>query len=498
MYRRAVRNTAAHFCGIGVQTLITLGLLLVATAYLAPADVGSYSLLLLTVTLAAYLVLTPANSALQRFYHAPDFQDHRDDLLGKLFILLVAKSLLLAALFLWFSTPLCLLLFGDLTRLPLVRLFAGLLLATPLPVLPVQVLVLSQRVRLSALTTLAGTAAGAATAIVLLVHSRTGVAALVYGQIVSYTVQTAIALPGYLKRARWRGSWNVLRRPLGWGYPQLPSAYSELAVNSGDRYLITLFMGVGAVGIYDLGYRLSSLVSIALIEPAKRGLLPMILKLESDPDSQRTFIARITTWFYCVGGLLALAVALFAKEVIQLAVRNPAFHGAWVIVPVIAFAYLQHGLGEFVGYGLVMRRRSRTIFTNLAICAAVNVVLNLLLIPLYGLHGAAAATLACYVVWNELKMWGSRREYDLRFDRGRLRRVTFVWWALAGSVLLLGQSWGLGVLVPVKAAALAAYPAALWLVGFFSQEDLATAREGVVKLRRDGWRATLEEWRRAA
>ena len=70
----------------------------------------------------------------------------------------------------------------------------------------------------------------------------------------------------------------------------------------------------------------------------------MIYQREHNPEAQKHFIVSVATYYYLVGTFMALGLSLLAKEVIRLMASQPEFWGAWVIVPIIAFSYLQHGL----------------------------------------------------------------------------------------------------------------------------------------------------------
>jgi O-antigen/teichoic acid export membrane protein len=265
---------------------------------------------------------------------------------------------------------------------------------------------------------------GAVTTVYFLMVRHTGVYALVYGQIVQLSLVTLATWPFLIISANAKPSWSVLREPLLWGYALLPGAYSDLVIQLGDRYFLATLANVSLVGLYDLGYRISSIISMLLINPAKRGLHPLILKKEANPDEQRKFIRISAEHFYMIGTFVAVAVSLFGRDLVVLLSSDERYHRAWIIIPIISFAYVQHGMGHFFNYGIVMAKRWGYDSMNLFVSAAVNVVLNILLIPSYGILGAAAATLVCYLVWNSLKLYFSSKFYQLRFNLSRLILIT--------------------------------------------------------------------------
>jgi O-antigen/teichoic acid export membrane protein len=92
--------------------------------------------------------------------------------------------------------------------------------------------------------------------------------------------------------------------------------------------------------------------------------------------------------------------------------------------------------------------------------AAVNVVLNLVLIPRYGMMGAAVATIAAYTTMFAGMSWWSQRIYHVPYQWRRV--VTAV---LAGIALtVVGKLIG-GL--PVAVLLSLAYPVALLPLGFY-------------------------------
>jgi O-antigen/teichoic acid export membrane protein len=166
-----------------------------------------------------------------------------------------------------------------------------------------------------------------------------------------------------------------------------------------------------------------------------------------------------------------------------------------VIIPVIAFSYVQHGLGNFVGWGLVMKNKSYHISANIIAAAAVNIGLNFVLIPRWGILGAAFATLASYIVWNTLKMYFSARFYDLRFEVGRLLHVTAVGVGIYGLSLLTVQGESLILDAAIKLLLLASFPFVIVWSGFFHEREKVFIKKTLRTLRQEGIRATVRKAR---
>jgi O-antigen/teichoic acid export membrane protein len=182
--------------------------------------------------------------------------------------------------------------------------------------------------------------------------------------------------------------------------------------------------------------------------------------------------------------MFALGLSLFAKELTHLLTSEQAYRDAWLIVPIITFSYVQHGLGYFLNWGVVLRNRSLLSSLNLTVAAVINILLCAAVIPWGGAIGAAAATLISYLVWNGLKAFYSARLHDLRFDWRRIGLATL----LALVLLPLGlhglglHSWGI---LGWKACLLVSYPMFLLATHYFSGSDRELMQQAAAGL----WRA---------
>ena len=101
--------------------------------------------------------------------------------------------------------------------------------------------------------------------------------------------------------------------------------------------------------------------------------------------------------------------------------RNPAFHAAAPIIPVVALAYLLHGVFLLTSVGIGIARQARYYPMVTAAAATTNVAANLLLIPRFGAMGAAWATVLAYAVMAALGFTFSRRVFAIPFEGGRSR-----------------------------------------------------------------------------
>jgi O-antigen/teichoic acid export membrane protein len=186
-------------------------------------------------------------------------------------------------------------------------------------------------------------------------------------------------------------------------------------------------------------------------------------------------LARVATYAFAAFAAAALAVAALGPDLLRLMTpRNPAFHAAAPIIPVIALAYLLHGvfLLTSVGIGIARQARYYPIVTGAA--AAANVAANFALIPRFGAMGAAWATVLAYAVMAGLGHVFSRRVFPIPFEGSRLSRIAAAA-ALAYALQALIGGEGMAA-ASARAVALLAYPVTALALGTLRTDETQRLR----------------------
>ena len=118
----------------------------------------------------------------------------------------------------------------------------------------------------------------------------------------------------------------------------------------------------------------------------------------------------------CLAG--GVIIALCRVEIRLLSA--PRFYSAWEYIPTLTLAMIFSAFASFMGSVYVVTKRSIASFRTALWGALTNIVLNLLLIPILGIQGAAIATLASYLLCFAIRAVSARRMIPFRFCIGRM------------------------------------------------------------------------------
>jgi len=156
------------------------------------------------------------------------------------------------------------------------------------------------------------------------------------------------------------------------------------------------------VGIYNAALPIAGLMQIALASSATI-FMPVISELYSlrkYEDIRRTY-SIVTKWVFSIVFPVFLLIILFAKQIMWVLFGSEYVSGAMALC-ILAFGYLIASVVGPASSILVASGRTKVILVCYCVGAAANLFLNLFLIPIHGVNGAAIATASSYAFMNIL------------------------------------------------------------------------------------------------
>lgn len=197
---------------------------------------------------------------------------------------------------------------------------------------------------------------------------------------------------------------RVARNQIGdlWKYslPMTISKAASFVYRSADIFIILYFIGSDAVGAYGVAYAAARLV--LLFNTAFNFLgAPIASRLESEEGEQGMVDAHqpLIRWLVVASTAALLPFLLFPREFISFVYRPRYASGAGALT-VLAIGFAVHNVLGAQGNLLRGLGASRVLAINGIVAAVTNVALNLVLVPQYGITGAAVATTVSYLLMD--------------------------------------------------------------------------------------------------
>ena len=189
-------------------------------------------------------------------------------------------------------------------------------------------------------------------------------------------------------------SWTRLKEMLIYGLPLIPAAVASWVTISSDRFILQMFHDTAEVGLYSIAATLAS--GVALVTGAfQMSWGPFAFSIYRKKESLNVY-SKVFSLYALMFCFLGTAVSLFAPLLLRI-LTTPEYYKANSCVPFLAFSYIAIGATYVISIGSGIVKRSTPIAIGIFIGAAINIVLNFLLIPRYGKEGAAIATLISFI-----------------------------------------------------------------------------------------------------
>jgi O-antigen/teichoic acid export membrane protein len=191
---------------------------------------------------------------------------------------------------------------------------------------------------------------------------------------------------------RFQFHWSRLKEMLIFSAPLVPSGIAVFITLYIDRLMISHFLSLDDVGLFGIGYRFASMVGLVMVG-FQGALTPLIYANHSDEKTPRK-LAIIFRGFVAFSLLIFLSLCLFANEILYL-MTTPDYYPAAAIIIFLTPAILLSNMYIFAP-GIGIAKKTHLILYVNIVGATLNIILNWMLIPKFGISGAAIATLLSY------------------------------------------------------------------------------------------------------
>jgi O-antigen/teichoic acid export membrane protein len=457
--RRLGKHSAVYGLGGIVSRLIAVFLLPVYTRYLDREDLGAVGLVVALSAVLVTILRLGISSAFFRFYFDSKDAAHRLLVVRTSFWFTMASATVGLAAGALLAEPIAELL--GLSDANLVRAgFVGIWAQMNYEQLT-SLFRAEERSTAFVLASLANIGVTIAATLLLVVVWEQGALGVIVGNFAGTLAVYLALLTVHRVQLGLQFSRPLLREMNRFGIPLVPASLALIVVNFSDRFFLVHLANLAEVGLYEIGVRIAS--AMVLLLTAFRMAWPAFAySIEDDGEAKRTY-AFVLTYLVVIASWLALALGLLAPWLVRVLTQPEFYAGERVVAP-LAFGSVAYAAYIVMAIGVGRSKRTQFNWVITGVAAVVNIGLNLILIPPYGIMGAAVATVVAYGVMFIGMTWYAQRVFPTPYQWRRVLTAA----AAAVGLLLVGR--GLGGLAAAIGLTLA-YPVALVLLGFLLPEE---------------------------
>jgi O-antigen/teichoic acid export membrane protein len=467
--RELSKNLAVYGVGDVAIQIVSFLLVPIYVRYLSPADYGILGLLGAIEAGTKLLFRWGLDGSFMRFwYDCPD-QEGRQRLASTIFFFLLAVNAVLLGLSLVLAPFLSMRLLGAPGYTLALQLVLLNTCAIGFTFLPFHVLRIEQRTRDFSAITFARSAATLVLRITLVLGLHLGIWGVVIADVLVTCAVILWMLRLFAPLIRPMFSRPLLRQTLAFGLPRLPHALAQSIMAVGDRFILSRFATLAEIGVYSMSVSFG-LVPKLFLSAFETAWAPFYYATARETDGLRT-LAGVTTYAFAVLALLTAGLAATGADLLALVVGPDYAAGAGVVAWTAVGVFIQ-GVYLLTSIGLNVSGRTQYYPVSTFAGAACNVGLNFVLIPRFGIVGAAWANAAGYGVQAAIAYAFSQRFYPIAYEVGRLAKVGGAAAAAYAAALVIPAASPLAGLLLRGSTVLVVLATLLALTGFFRPEEL--------------------------
>lgn len=226
---------------------------------------------------------------------------------------------------------------------------------------------------------------------------------------------------------------------LKYGLPLVPNSLFLWLVNSSGRYFLTHLKGLTDVGLYSAGSTVANVMTLFFM-PISFVLFPVIARLweEKKPEEVARKITQANRWYLALAIPGACGLSFLAKPLMAI-LSSKEFAGGAEVILFLTIANLFYGIYQINFYGVLLLQKNLRLTGLFAVAGGFNIVLNLLMVPQFGLRGAALAMLCSFVFLALTVFTWARKELGFHFDWQGLVKILISALAMTGVLYLWRQ-----------------------------------------------------------
>jgi len=473
--RRITKNSFGFSIGMILTHAIGFFLLPIYTRYLTPEDYGIISIAAVVSAIFSIICIFGLGNAISRFFfdYCNDPYELRE-YLSTICITVLSVSFCLTIILYLFGEPFFAIFFPGVPLYP----YIGLALWTTFFGIPLNFAYYILRVRersfLYSFLNISKFIITTILIIIFVVIYLEGALGSLKGQLIAALVFFIVAFILLRNDLGLCFNFSKLKESFFFGLPIVPHELASWLSSMVDRIFLTQYTTLATVGLYSLGYQFGAILSF-ITTAINMAWVPYFFSTAKElGERARPTFALLTSYYMMFILFVALGIILFAEDVIYI-MTTPEYYGSVEVVPIIVLSFVFGGMYYMVVNQLFFLKRTAYVMYSTVIAAIINVCLNIILIPLYGMIGAGLATAVSYGCSFIFVYYFSNKLFPISYEYGRIFKICLLATLIYVFSLFI-PDWGMIVKFSIKSLLIGAYLIGLFICGIVTQEEIQAGK----------------------
>ena len=438
---KIVTNSALYSFTTLLQKGASFFLLPLYTAFLTPEDYGIVNVVTSVSSFLAVIIMMSLNGAATRFHYKNTDESYRKVLWGTITSIVFISSLGWGAVFFTLHRFLVDPFIGEIDFYPYAVIGLANTIITPLYLLFQSYLQARQEAFHYSINTFSHFLTQVGLAIVFIAVYKMGAVGMLLSNVITSLIFFIYVLFVYIPKIKIGIDKGVAKESFKYSLPLLPHQISIWSAGTMDRLFLNGYKGKAVTGVYSVGQQFGNVVG-TIAYSVNQAFVPWFFQMIEKGKEGFRKIEKMGVCAVIGYALIAFVISLFAPEILRVMVSEK-FREAWQIIPLITFAFVFHGV-YFFFINILFIKDTGWVFTVTLASMALDIILNILLVPILGFWGCGIACFMTYFSRSIFALFLSlKKNKDIRYNYGVMYGVplfllalSFIPWLLSSTPII--------------------------------------------------------------
>lgn len=208
-----------------------------------------------------------------------------------------------------------------------------------------------------------------------------------------------------------------LKESIKYGMPLIAFEFGSIILAYADRFLIQYYLGSNAVGFYSAGYNFTKQISFIFILPLGLALSPIYMNIWANKGEKevKIFLNKALNYYLLLAIPIIFGLSAMCKEVISF-IASAKYADSYLVIPFIIAGLMIYGTYHIFAAGIYIYKKTFLLSVLIFVAGSLNIVMNIIFIPIWGIKGVAVATLLAYLLLTGLIVVYSFKYLDFRIQ----------------------------------------------------------------------------------
>ncbi|HHY00621.1 MAG TPA: oligosaccharide flippase family protein [Methanothermobacter sp.] len=427
--RNFIKSFFQFSIGQWIAALISFITTPIITWLIIPEEFGKASMFTLAFNLLLNVVLLGADQSFVRMFYEKE-EDKRRNLLWEALLPSLSIGFLVFIFIGVFWKDLSLVLFGDSNHfLPIFLLGLTILIGTFERFATLAVRMKKRGIAFSTLRVVNGVTNAVFTILYALFFSRTFYAVIV-GLFFSHIITSILAI--YFEKDLWFGKFKIdfssIKAIVKYGIPFVPTSVIMWLLQSVDKLALRNYSNFTEIGLYSAAFKVVAVMNLIQVGFSTFWVPFSYENYEENPEN--TSIFEKTSLFIAAAMFIFGMLVVVFKDAIFLLLES-SYREAASISPFLILIPIMGTVEYVTGQGINFKKKTYWNIVRSIVATIVNVIGNLLLVPLFGAKGAAFSTGLSYIALFSISTYISQKLYKVNYHLDKFFSATLIFVVVA-------------------------------------------------------------------